>query len=383
LIKISEEHQNEILGVDFCPIDDFRDKRTQLVATCSKDHLIKIYDAKNDYLDIKQIEDHKSAVIGVKFLLDDNDPDVQIVSADAKGTVSIRSMDEEIQLTEPIQRELTGNKIYSITTSESTVILGTEKKVQMAQVRNNNTLVLKKSATPATPTTREFIKMEADEVGLYCIACSKKKRDMSYIDIKAGTISQTFSCGEIITGVKYSPNYKYLITTTGTGCIFIWKVPPNIEREIMFKSNQKALRISETPKAKISSKSDGFAQYAMASLEKEDRKGWGKDTSKPPIDFSRDTLPEWARSTVGVAIDIEDDGQEPFAFREKKDTDTLSKLKATVSDGDEDDDSKTEDDVISTPDERDPSKEQSEYNQSDEEGDAFNFDASKVRKTSI
>jgi len=193
LIKISEEHQSEILGIDFCPIDDFRDKRTQLVATCSKDHLIKIYDAKNDYLDIKQIEDHKSAVIGVKFLVDDNDPDIQLVSADAKGTVSIRSMDEELQLTEPTQRELAGSKIYSIATCENTVILGTDKKVQMAQLRNNNSVVLKKSCTPATANTREFIKIEADDVGLYCIACSKKKREMSLCDIKAGTISQTFS----------------------------------------------------------------------------------------------------------------------------------------------------------------------------------------------
>jgi len=203
------------------------------------------------------------------------------------------------------------------------------------------------------------------------------------IDVKTGNSCLNFSCGEVITAIKYSPNYKFLIGTTSLGCMFIWKVPSNIEREIMFKSNQKALRITETPRAGTSSeiKAEGFEQLANASIDKE-RKAWNNESNKPPIDYTRETLPDWARSTVGGDNLLEEDGP---TYQPKKFNEMLSKLQETISDtedGSDESDSEAEEPCSASKPLTDLDDEQEE-NDTEEESDVFNFDKSKIRKTSV
>lgn len=387
LVSINEVHQNEILAIEFAPIDDLRDSRHQIMATCSKDHSIKIFDAKKDYEEIKTIDDHQSAVIGLKWIEDLNDSDLKIVSADAKGMLSVRSVDEELNFSEPFSREVKDSKIFSVQNNENNFILGMEKKIQVGQILKDNSISLKKSVSPSTATVREYIKLEADDVSLYCIASSKKKRDVSFIEIKSGNVSQSFSCGEVITGIKFSPSYKFLITSTSTGCIFIWKVPSGIEREIMFKSNQKTLRITETPRNRdgIQSKSDGFASYFNDIPIKEERKFWGGKEKPKPQGETINTMPDWARSTVNVndlGDDEEDNGS--FSVLSKK-NDPLAILRATVTD-DEDSEEQEEEEEKHLAD--NSMTEDNATNHENSEGhseveDAFDFEQSKVRKQSF
>jgi hypothetical protein len=235
-----------------------------------------VFDPKEEYAELKHIEEHKAAVIGAKFLNYDH-TDIKLVSADAKGTIISRVIDENMNFSESTRKELSKAKIFSLTKSENHIILGLDKKVQVTSVKSDNNIVIKKSGLTSS-SDREYIKLETDSESLYCIACSKKKRDISFFDIKTGNTTLNFTCGEIITALKYSPNYKFLLGTTTMGCIFIWKVPQNIEREIMFKLNQKSLRITETPKIDShESKQDDFSEYASASAEKE-RKIWKNDS---------------------------------------------------------------------------------------------------------
>jgi WD40 repeat protein len=73
LINIHEVHQNEILDLDFAPYDDIDTKRSLLLATASKDHTVKLFDPKNDYEELRHIEDHTSAVVGIRFVQDPSD----------------------------------------------------------------------------------------------------------------------------------------------------------------------------------------------------------------------------------------------------------------------------------------------------------------------
>ena len=142
--------------------------------------------------------------------------------------------------------------------------------------------------------------METDNVSLYGLAWSMKKRNLTIFDIKTGNTTLAVNTGDAVTALKYSPNYKILISSSNNGWIFIYKVPSTIEKEIMFKTTQKSLRITETPKPRAMTENEGFTQYVMETSDREDRKVWGSDgfTKKPPIDYSRDTLPAWAKSTI-------------------------------------------------------------------------------------
>lgn len=166
LEDIYEVHENEILDLDFSPYYEAHDERSLLIATASKDHSVKIFDPKDQFKELRHIEDHKSAVVGVRFIQDTYDSDIKIVSAEAKGTISVRSLDDDLNLTLPTQRELKDNKIYCLGNNDTNIILGLDKKVQIGQLRTNNSVVLKKSALPSSKD-KEFIKIEADDVGLY------------------------------------------------------------------------------------------------------------------------------------------------------------------------------------------------------------------------
>lgn len=165
----------------------------------------------------------------------------------------------------------------------------------------------------------------------------------------------------------------------------VWKVPANIEREVMFKSNQRTLRITETPKSGLAAKSDGFTQMARKSeLEAEihpsesSRKAWyEKDKSKPEIDFSRDTLPDWAKSTVGFGDNCD---EADFIYQPKGDV----KISTTHSDDDENvEDENQEDDKNDFGYTLQSKVEISEFGEenSNEDGDAFDFEQSRIRKT--
>lgn len=143
LININEVHQNEILDIQYSPIEDIRDNRCKMLATCSKDHSIKLFEFKKEFEEIKHIKDHDSAVVSIKFMTEDHESDLKLISADAKGTVIVRSIDEDLNITEPVRRDMPGSKIYCMAANESNLIIGMDKKVQMAQIRSNNSLVLK------------------------------------------------------------------------------------------------------------------------------------------------------------------------------------------------------------------------------------------------
>lgn len=381
LINIYEVHQNEILGLDYSPYEEDEAKRSLLLATASKDHTVKLFDSKNDYQELRNIEDHKSAVVGVRFVQDPTDSDIKVVSAESKGVVSVRSVDDELNLTVPVAREIKDSKIFSMTTSDTSILLGLDRKVQIGQLRNNNTFVLKKSALAQPSRSKEFIKLDADNIGLYAVASSKKKRDIHFIELCSGNVIQSFTFGEIITAAKFSPNYKFLITSTASGCVIIIKTPNNLEREIMFRSNQKTLRITETPKANLKSQnSDGFSDTMDAASPVETsettRKAWyEKDQEKPALDFSRDTLPDWAKSTMGLGEDMD---EAEFIYQPK--SDSKLKLQTTVSgDEDENEEDSKSDFLYTTKTDGGISE---HLHESDEEKDAFNFEQSRVRKTS-
>ena len=168
--------------------------------------------------------------------------------------------------------------------------------------------------------------------------------------MKTGTVVHTFSCGEVITGLKFSPNYKFLLTSTNTGWIYIWSVPSNIEREIMFKSNQKSLRITETPKYNANiDKSESFTVLTEKnSAEKEERKAWEHTKEKKIQEpANRGSMPDWARSTVNFNDfgENEDDDSDNSTMKNKK-NDPFEKLQMTVTD-DEDEEEKHIDGLLS------------------------------------
>ena len=173
LNNIYEAHKSEILGIEFPPIDSFNDERHLKLATCSKDHTVKIFDTKENYEEIKVLKDHESAVVGLKYIEGGVNSELKLLSADAKGTLSTVSIDENFKISEAKKTNLHKNKIFSIASSEENIIIGMEKKLQFGKIKNDNSIIWGKDLVPKAAHPREYIKLETDEVSLYVVACSK------------------------------------------------------------------------------------------------------------------------------------------------------------------------------------------------------------------
>ena len=118
----------------------------------------------------------------------------------------------------------------------------------------------------------------------------------------------------------------------------------------MFKSNQKSLRITETPKYNANiDKSESFTVLTEKnSAEKEERKAWEHTKEKKIQEpANRGSMPDWARSTVNFNDfgENEDDDSDNSTMKNKK-NDPFEKLQMTVTD-DEDEEEKHIDGLLS------------------------------------
>jgi len=92
-------------------------------------------------------------------------------------------------------------------------------------------------------------------------------------------ISRGFGHSELITGVHFTMDGKRLISTSTDGCIFVWKLDPNIVKNIKSRLSKKVGVIWPT------------------SLVSED---YVKTPVKIKFDVNYDELPRWAKEQIDL-----------------------------------------------------------------------------------
>ncbi|CAI2378057.1 unnamed protein product [Moneuplotes crassus] len=361
LDSLNEIHNSEILGIKYMEPKDCKDKRSCKVVTCAKDKKIKILDGQQVYDEIKSFEYHKSPVVGLEVLYDKRSDDLKIVSADTKGTIQTVSVDENLEVSKNKKKNLSSTKIYSMISKEDTIMIGTDNKLQVLTCREDRTVSLDHNVAPKSTLPKEYIKLETDEVSLYLVACSKKKRDINFIELKTGNVVHSFTCGEVITGIKYSPDYKFLITSTSTGCIYIWNVPSHIEAAIKFKRGQSSINLTENPipgdermRTGVQNSLDSYIDpnHTLKTTEtgttpEKERKVWGTFHNKSPKPKVPE-IPSWAESTCRIDESEESKDAKRWQTDKKKSNDPFALLKQTVSgsEGDISDEEEKEIDIL-------------------------------------
>jgi len=124
-----------------------------------------------------------------------------------------------------------------------------------------------------------LIKIALDPSGKYAAVCSMDKC-IRLLDLENKTcISRGFGHSELITGVHFTMDGKRLISTSTDGCIFVWKLDPNIVKDI---------------KARLSKK---VGIIWPSSLVSED---YVKTPVKIKFDVNYDELPRWAKEQIDM-----------------------------------------------------------------------------------
>lgn len=73
-----------------------------------------------------------------------------------------------------------------------------------------------------------LLKLQLDPSGQFAVtSCTDKS--LALLDFKTGDLLATmFGHSELATGVKFMPDLKRLVSVSSDGCIFVWRLPPEL-----------------------------------------------------------------------------------------------------------------------------------------------------------
>lgn len=84
--------------------------------------------------------------------------------------------------------------------------------------------------------------MFADASGIY-IATSCTDKTLCVYDYYSGECMATMlGHSELVTGLRFSPDCRHLVSASGDGCIFVWRVPHDMVVTMQARLAQQAMR---------------------------------------------------------------------------------------------------------------------------------------------
>ncbi|XP_072221394.1 mitogen-activated protein kinase-binding protein 1 isoform X2 [Leuresthes tenuis] len=219
-----QAHDSEILCLEFSKPDT----GLQLLATASRDRLIHVLDAGNDYSLVQTLDEHSSSITAVRFAA--NEGKVRMISCGADKSVYFRTAQQlgeglEFTRTHHIVRKTTLYDMDVEPTRKYAAVGCQDRNIRIFNISNGKQKKLYKGSQGEDGT---IIKVQIDPSGLY-IATSCSDKNISIFDFFSGEcVATMFGHSEIVTGMKFSSDCRHLITVSGDSCIFVWRLSPEI-----------------------------------------------------------------------------------------------------------------------------------------------------------
>lgn len=158
-----------------------------------------------------------------------------------------------------------------------------------------------------------FQQLCLDSSGLY-VATSCTDKTLAVYDYYSGECMATmYGHSELVTGLRFTNDGRHLISVSGDGCVFVWKLPHDMTVTVQARLSQQSARAAKERRPVYSSMSGGdIGSGGPLSPElKTDNEEFG---SPPPelfdpsatansveddYRFSVGQLPHWAKKQIG------------------------------------------------------------------------------------
>ncbi|XP_062908963.1 mitogen-activated protein kinase-binding protein 1 isoform X2 [Mobula hypostoma] len=263
-----EAHDSEILCLEYSKPET----GMKLLASASRDRLIHVLDAENDYTLLQTLDEHSSSITAVKFTA--NGGSVRMITCGADKSIYFRTAQqssEGIQFTRThhVVRKTTLYDMDVDSTRKYAAVGCQDRSIRIFNISNGKQKKLYKGSQGEDGT---LIKVQIDPSGLY-IATSCSDKNLSIFDFYSGEcVATMFGHSEVVTGMKFTNDCKHLISVSGDSCIFIWRLSSELTinmRQRLAESKQRERKQTKSPPRKHSTPSretfDVAAQTAMSS----------------------------------------------------------------------------------------------------------------------
>uniref|UniRef100_A0A8C8F762 Mitogen-activated protein kinase binding protein 1 n=1 Tax=Oncorhynchus tshawytscha TaxID=74940 RepID=A0A8C8F762_ONCTS len=300
-----QAHDSEILCLEYSKPET----GLKLLATASRDRLIHVLDAEQEYSLLQTLDEHSSSITAVRFAA--NDGKVRMISCGADKSIYFRTAQKSDEgtvftRTHHIVRKTTLYDMDIDPTRKYAAIGCQDRSVRIFNISNGKQKKLYKGSQGEDGTV---IKVQTDPSGLY-VATSCSDKNISIFDFYSGEcVATMFGHSEVVTGMKFTNDCKHMITVSGDSCIFVWRLAPELTigmRQRLSDLKQSGKPVQKTPPHKpfltgkikvfksIFSVSDSepteplsvdgnSSELDMEELEEEEERGVGRGEAKGTI----------------------------------------------------------------------------------------------------
>ncbi|KAL0858742.1 hypothetical protein ABMA27_011216 [Loxostege sticticalis] len=275
LLRTLEAHDAEVLCLEYA-------SKPRLLASASRDRLIHVFHVDKGYQILQTLDEHSSSITAVRFL--SSGGGLQMVSCGADKTILFRQLRTTSDGSYQFAR---GQNVSGRTTLyDMEVDAGGRHILTACQDRNVRvySAVQGRHTKTFRGTTAEdgtLIKVALDNSGIY-LATSSTDKILSVYDYYSGECMATmYGHSEIVTGLKFTPDCQHLVSASGDGCIFVWRVPHDMVVTMRARLAQQAIRQGK----KVS------GANGMSGLDSESESHLGSPPRELPYDEPKFTTP--------------------------------------------------------------------------------------------
>ncbi|OMO85146.1 hypothetical protein CCACVL1_10386 [Corchorus capsularis] len=272
-----------------------------LLASGGRDRIIHLYDVKRNFELIESIDDHSAAVTSVKLACNG----CKIMSCSADRSLVFRDVsltDGRCKVSRRHHQMASHGTVYDMSVDpvmKVVVTVGQDKKINTFDIVSGKLIrSFKQSKDFGDP-----IKVTMDPSGSYLV-CSFSNKSICVYDFMSGEmIAQAVGHGEVATGIIFLPDSKHMVSVSGDGCIFVWKLPARFASRMLQKVKENSVSLSP----RTLNMPVGFSRAIIVGERYQ---------AQPYRTISKDALPAESSSQPGQRANHHGLGsQETFAFR--------------------------------------------------------------------
>ncbi|CAD5223544.1 unnamed protein product [Bursaphelenchus okinawaensis] len=251
-----EAHDNEVRCLEYT--DPRKCDGRHYLATGSRDRLIHIFDANNDYSHLTIIDDHQSSVYRILFM--PSPTGLEMVTCSNDKLIVVRKLNPDSDGGPTFHRvkqlNVTGGPNYVVTTPENNLMAAcADRKLHLYSL--NGKLI--KSVKGTLCEEGNLTKLVLDPSGTYAATiCSD--RYVYVIDVATGECAAVLSGqSDTVASVTFTADCRRLILVSFSGCVFVWRLSNLLTKRMLAKLDQDR---STTPDSLIESGSDSASAVA-------------------------------------------------------------------------------------------------------------------------
>ncbi|XP_072757663.1 WD repeat-containing protein 62 isoform X4 [Anoplolepis gracilipes] len=241
-----EAHDAEVLCLEYSKFSQYSVNVPRLLASASRDRLIHVFSVDQGYNFLQTLDDHSSSITAVRFFNQSNqDNQIQMVSCGADKSIIFRQLQSTPGGMPQFARD--HNAQGKTTLYDMEVDSGQKHVLTACQDRNirvYNVATGKHNKTFKGSVSEDgsLIKVVLDASGIY-VATSCTDKTLCVYDYYSGECMATMvGHSELVTGLRFSPDCRHLVSASGDGCVFIWRVPHDMVVTMQARLAQQAMR---------------------------------------------------------------------------------------------------------------------------------------------